>query len=403
MIVDYFKLSLKNLKNRRLRSFLTVLGIFIGIAAVVALISLGQGLQSSIAEQFSILGSNTLTITAKGSSARLPGAGVAVPLTEKDKGVVSKVRGVDIVIGRLLRPVKFEFKDEIQYNYVLSLPDDSRERQESIKDSNVELAQGKLFDPNRHGEIIIGSDFGEHVLNKKIKLREEIKIQGRSFRVVGILGKTKNPQIDRIAIMSESALRDLLNISDEYDFLSARVKEGEDIEEVKQNIEKALRKSRNVKEGKEDFEVETAEQIIGAFQNILSIVQGILVGIAAIALVVGGIGIMNTMYTSVLERTKEIGIMKSIGAKNSDILLIFLIEAGFLGLIGGFIGVILGIGIGKIAELFLMQLTGAIRIVTPVWLIVGALIFSFVVGSLAGTLPAVRASRLKPVEALRYE
>ncbi|MEM2089480.1 MAG: ABC transporter permease [Candidatus Pacearchaeota archaeon] len=402
MIIDYFKLAIKNLKSRRLRSFLTILGIVIGVAAIVALISLGQGLQSSVVEQFSVLGSNTLTITAR-ASIRTIGAKLPSPLTKEDKETVSKVRGIDIVIGGLSRVAKFEFRDEVRYAYIFSLPDDTKERERFIRDSKAELAEGKLFNPNEKEEVIVGSDFGKHIFNRKIKLREEIKIQDRSFKIVGILKKTNNPQIDRVVVMSESALRELLNVSNEYDFLSAKIKSGEDIDAVKQNVEKALRKSRNVEKGKEDFSVETPEQIISTFKNILSIVQGVLTGIAAISLVVGGIGIMNTMYTSVLERTREIGIMKAIGARNSDILLIFLIEAGFLGLIGGAIGITLGIGAGKLAEILLAKTAAMIKIATPVWLIVGSLIFSFLIGSLAGTLPAIHASRLKPIEALRYE
>ena len=133
--------------------------------------------------------------------------------------------------------------------------------------------------------------------------------------------------------------------------------------------------------------------------------QAVLVGIAAISLLVGGIGIMNTMYTSVLERTKEIGTMKAVGARNSDILLIFLMESGLLGLVGGAIGIAIGFGLGKgteyIAGMYLGS--GLLRAVFPWYLILGALAFSFIIGSLSGALPAVQASRLKPVDALRYE
>jgi len=138
---------------------------------------------------------------------------------------------------------------------------------------------------------------------------------------------------------------------------------------------------------------------------VLDIVQAVLVGIAAISLLVGGIGIMNTMYTSVVERTKEIGIMKAIGARNEDILYIFLFEAGLLGLVGGLIGVIIGFGLSKGAEYIatISLGTNLLQASVDIWLVLGALLFSFVVGIASGVLPAYQASKLKPVDALRYE
>jgi putative ABC transport system permease protein len=138
--------------------------------------------------------------------------------------------------------------------------------------------------------------------------------------------------------------------------------------------------------------------------NIISAVRMIVIGIASISLIVGGVGIMNTMYTAVMERTREIGVMKAIGARNSDILLIFLIESGLLGLIGGAVGVLLGIGTGQlITALVEHPVFGAFKAQFPLWLVGGALLFSFIVGSLSGTLPALQAARMKPADALRYE
>ena len=126
---------------------------------------------------------------------------------------------------------------------------------------------------------------------------------------------------------------------------------------------------------------------------------------AAISLLVGGIGIANTMYTSVLERTKEIGVMKSVGAKNSDITLIFLIESGLLGLVGGIIGIVLGVGIGQIVEYIAINRLGTtlLQVSTPFWLIISCLLFAFLAGAAFGTLPALRAAKINPTEALRYE
>ena len=187
--------------------------------------------------------------------------------------------------------------------------------------------------------------------------------------------------------------------------ITVKVKPNEDVNKVADEIEDRLRRDRGQKAGEEDFRVQTSEQLAQTFTTIFSIVQAVFIGIAAISLVVGGIGIMNTMYTAVLERTREIGIMKAVGAKNSDILTLFLVESGILGLVGGaivvLIGVLLGVGASFIAGQALG--TGLLKAYFPWYLIVGALIFSFVVGCASGVLPALQASKLKPVDALRYE
>ena len=187
--------------------------------------------------------------------------------------------------------------------------------------------------------------------------------------------------------------------------LYVQIKPGFSPEQVAENIKKELRKERNEKEGEETFSIQTFKQLLETFQNVFAVVQGVLVGIAAISLIVGGIGIMNTMYTSVLERTKEIGTMKAVGARNSDILTIFLIESGLLGLIGGAIGIMIGVGLGKGAEYVASVALGVslFRASFPLWLIFGALLFSFLIGSFSGLLPALQASKMKPVDALRYE
>jgi len=144
---------------------------------------------------------------------------------------------------------------------------------------------------------------------------------------------------------------------------------------------------------------------LGAFGTILNIITAFLAGIAAISLVVGGIGIMNTMYTSVLERTKEIGVMKAVGAKNSDVLWIFLIESGLIGLVGGLIGVLLGFGAAKLIEFIVVEQlnTNLLRAAAPPILIFGCLAFAFLVGAVSGVWPAWRATKIKIVDALRYE
>ena len=174
---------------------------------------------------------------------------------------------------------------------------------------------------------------------------------------------------------------------------------------IAEKIKVELRRFRDVKKDEEDFDIQTPEQLLGSFGDVLNIVQSVLIGIAAISLLVGGIGIANTMYTAVIERTKEIDIMKSVGAQNKDILLIFVIESGMLGLAGGAIGIAVGIGLSKLVEYlaFVYLGTSLIKAFFPWYLILGSLLFSFLVGTISGLLPARQAASLKPVDALRYE
>ncbi|MCH7902390.1 FtsX-like permease family protein [archaeon] len=176
------------------------------------------------------------------------------------------------------------------------------------------------------------------------------------------------------------------------------------MKEVAERVEKKLKKSRDVNDKTQDFTILTPEELLESFGTVLNIITGFLIGVATISLIVGGIGIANTMYASVLERMKEIGIMKSVGARNKDILSIFIIESGILGAIGGILGVTLGFLIssagGKIAA---QAGFSFLKPSFPLWLTAGSILFAFIIGAVSGSLPAYRASKLKPVDALRYE
>jgi len=214
-----------------------------------------------------------------------------------------------------------------------------------------------------------------------------------------------NPEDDQNVMITESAIREIYGVENDVSAIFAKTDKGFDPGKVGEDIEDKLRKSRGVKEGKEDFSVQTPEEFLNALNNILAIVNFVLIGIAGISLLVGGIGITNTMYTAVLERTKDIGIMKAIGARNSHVGAIFLIESGMLGLAGGSIGIIIGVGISQGVAYMIRESLGLkiFHAFFPWYLIVGALLFSFVVGCIAGFLPARQASKLRPVEALSYE
>ncbi len=405
MLKDLFIFSVKNLRNRKLRSWLTMIGIFIGIASIVALIGLGEGLREAINSQFGFLGTDILAITASGGMGP-PGSGVVDPLTDKELNELKGVKGIEGAAGRIMESVKFVFNKKASFSYAISLPDgDSRKILEHVL--TMEAQKGRLLEDGDKNVVFLGSMFfdKDNTFGKIITPGSKVEILGREFKVIGIMEKKGNPMLDSVVFMNEDDLRNLVDRpEDEYDIIGVRFSENADVDKVKQDIEKKLRKIRGVKEGEENFAVETPASMLEQVNSIILGIQIFVYIIAGISILVGGIGIMNTMYTAVIERTKEIGIMKSIGARNSAVFTLFFIESGLLGTVGGIIGTIIGFlaatGLALIGRLALKSEIIAAHF--PTSLIIGAILFSFTLGSFFGTLPAIQASRLNPVDALRH-
>jgi len=403
MFLDLFKLAFKNVGKRKKRAALTMLGVFIGIAAVVALISLGQGLQQTINEQFEKVGGDKIIVQAKElgfTGQNAPGA-----LTEDEVDIAEDVVGVKEAAGALFRTGQIRFKDVQRTMFLIGVPDDARDVDLLNEFNTWEIGQGRLLSHKDSGKAVIGSTVAENRFGREVRIGDKLEIDEEKFEVVGILKRMGDPGIDGGVALAEEDIRRVLNDTESFSYIVAQSAQGEDPEDIAKDITKDIRRDRGLDEGKEDFTVQTATDLIASFNAVLNIIQAVFLGIAAISLLVGGIGIMNTMYTAVLERTREIGVMKAIGAKNSDVLAVFLIESGLLGVAGGIIGIVIGFGISKSVEVFVNASFGAgtLHAIMPWYLIAGALTFSFVVGAASGYLPAKQASSLKPVDALRYE
>lgn len=404
MIKDFFVLGLNNLKRRRLRSWLTMIGIFIGIAAVVALISLGQGLQDYISDEFEKLGADKIIIQPKLLGPPGSVTSESLILKKKDLDSIEDIRGVKWAIGMLMKTGQSTFKEESSIGYIVGINPKDSELLSEIQ--SYEVLEGRNLKEKDKFKVVVGYNhiYGD-IWENNLQIGNTLEIEGYEFKVVGVLKKIGNPFDDGSFYLTKDILREILDVGDEESQIIAKTEEGFNPEEVADTIERKLRKSRGEKEDQETFNVQTSEQLLGTFQSIFSVVQGVLVGIAAISLLVGGIGIMNTMYTSVIERTKEIGTMKAIGAKNSHVLLLFLLESGLLGLVGGLIGVGIGVGLAKGTEYIAAVYIGSplLQASMSPMILGGALAFSFVIGTLSGILPALQASKLKPADALRFE
>ncbi len=362
--------------------------------------------EKAINEQFNSIGTNRISISPAGNSFGPPSAGASSSkVTEDDERLIKNIEGVTKTFGFLLDPGQIEFNGKTKFSYVQGIPDDPS-KYGNIR-ARFEIIKGRELKPRDKNKVIIGYNLAtkDNLFGKTLNIGDRVTIESKTFDVIGIRKKLGDPVSDDVFIIPIETHREIFNSGDRYAILTAEVGSSYSPDVVAEKIKKELRKDRNLDEGEEDFKVSTSAEAIASFKIVLNIVQAVIIGIAAISLIVGGVGIMNTMYTSVLERTKDIGILKSIGAKDSDILILFLIESGMIGLIGGIIGISIGIGLGKLVEFVALQIWGTLLIQAefPPYLIIGALLFSFIVGSIAGLLPARQASQKNPVDALRYE
>ncbi|MBT6760973.1 ABC transporter permease [Candidatus Woesearchaeota archaeon] len=404
MIKDNLRVVHSSLKRRKLRSWLTLVGILIGITAVITLISLGEGIRGAVTSQFDFLNPEVLTIRADGITMAPPGTGVSNPLQEKYLKDIQKIKGVDLAIGRIIENAQIKFNGRSHFSIAISFPKNG-DKDIIKKIVQLEIEKGNMLDSSDIYRIVVGSDYSKSdMFGKAVELRDELEIEGKKFKVKGILEKKGSFIVDHSVIINEDPLKDLYNHEDTYELIVVKVESESEIAQVKERLEKYLRKERDVDEGEEDFTVSSPEETLKSLDSTLFGIQLFIYLIAAISILVGGIGIANTMYTSVLERTRDIGVMKAIGAKDSQITVLFLLESGLLGLVGGIVGIIFGastsIILAKIGNKFLSE--GLIQINLPLEFILATLIFSFLVGLISGIVPAIKASKLKPIDALRY-
>jgi len=403
MIKDYFKLALKNLRKRKMRTWLTMLGIFISIATIFILISLSLGLQDVVEEQFRTLGVDKFFVQPSTGFLGPPGSIGGVLLTKKDVDNILEVRGVKDLSYFVAGNAKVEFAGITKYYIVWGVPSESLD---VYVESGIKIEEGRLLEKGDGYSVVLGNHHKtKNLFGRPINKGDKITINEKDVRVRGILKLIGNPDDDRMVLMDIESFREIFDIPERVDWIMIQVEEGEDVVEVSERVEEKLRKARGETKDTQEFSIMTPEELLSSFENILKIITAFLAGIAAISLLVGAIGIANTMYTSVLERTREIGVMKAIGAQNKDILIIFLIESGLLGLVGGIVGVLLGIGIGKAIEYIAINNLGTnlLQVSFPWWLIIGCLAFSFIIGAVSGVFPARQASKTNVVDALRYE
>ncbi len=402
--MNYFLYAFRNLRKKGIRSWLTLLGVFIGILAVVSLISLGSAMKAAVASQYGAGSTEIITIQAGGLSYGPPGSSVITPLTKSDVNAIDKIGSVEFAIGSNIETVSIEYNDRMKIGSVYSVPEGFEDEMYKIVD-DIEPEFGRLLQSGDSGKVFLGNGFYPAETNgfdKAIVPGKRILIDNQSFIVSGILKKKGSFFYDNTIFMYSNELDALAGNGDNVDLISVKVRNKDLVDRAKEDIEKLLRQRRNVDVGEEDFSVTTPEASLATVNSVLGAIQAFIIIIASISILVGSIGIINTMTTSVLERKKEIGIMKAVGSKNSQIFMQFFIESGFLGLIGGTFGAIFGVLVGYAGTMGINSWIGTtINPQINFWLIFFSLAGSFLIGSTAGIVPAMKAAKQNPVQALR--
>lgn len=394
------KYSLENIYKRRKRSWLTIISVLIGIASITALISFGYGISSYVESLSTKMGTDKLIVMARGISP----IGSSVKFDKFDVDAIKKVNGVEEVVGFYSISAEIEYNNEKRYTYVIG--GDFKEHRKLIEElTTVEIISGDALSSNEKLKAVLGYNyqFADKIFSKPLKVGDRIIVNGHPLTISGFYGAVGTPDDDSQIYITETAAEEVFGATS-YSEIFVRVSPGENATKIAEDVTKELRSHRNQKKGAEDFFVQTFEQAIMTFTTILNVVIAVVLLIAVISVVVASVNIMNTMYASILERTKEIGIFKAIGARNSEILTIFVIESGILSLIGGVLGFAIGFLIAQVAGIIIGQAGYGFLKPYFTWLLTAQIIsFAFLVGVAAGILPAYNASKLRPVESLRYE
>ena len=390
--MSYWRLATAGLRHQWIRSFLTTLGIVIAVAAVFTLFSTINGLKLTVMTELSKVGANKIII-APGTTGMMNLGGVY--FTESDVKTVQRVPGVKDVLPIAIASGSAECCGKGAG--ILLEGADPGEFSKIYESMGAYVEDGR---PLRSGDkytALVGNSIAHDAFGKDLHAGTTILINGKRFKIVGILKKTGGP-MDSAVYVPISAFEELTGKSDKYCRIVATTSTGADITRIAERIKRALKLHR----GQEDFHILTPERMANMANQIISIIEALLVSIAAIALIVGAVGIMNTMYMSVTERTREIGVMKAVGATRGQIMTVFLVEAGLLGLIGGVVGTLLGLGITSVAEKVLQAMVlDTYRASYNPFVAISLIAFSAVMGIISGYLPAKEGADKDPIEAIR--
>lgn len=396
-----FRTAWRSLTINKMRSVLTALGIIIGVASVIVMVSLGQGATSGITERISSMGTNILTIMPRGGMGVTRGAGGST-LTTGDAEQIAKLPYVKNVASVAQSSSATVVAGSTTWNTSIS-----GTTPEMSKIKEWEFNQGGFFTQedvdNMNRVAVLGQTVVENLYaNSNAQIGSAITINGLSFTVIGVLpeiGSSGPQDSDDIIYIPLTTLQQRLTGSTSISSVTVQASDKDALTFLQNTITNLLReRHRLADDADDDFRIMDSAELLSTVEDTSRILTLLLGGIAAVSLLVGGIGVMNIMLVSVTERTREIGIRMAIGATTKDILNQFMIESIMLCIVGGFIGTLLGWGISRVFG----SLSGW-TMVMPVWSAIMAIAFSTIVGVVFGYYPARKAAELDPIEALHYE
>lgn len=404
MLYEAVRLALQAILRNAFRSFLTVLGIVIGVAAVIAMVTVGQGSTEQVQADVSTLGTNLLMVRP-GQPSQGPGSGVggtAASLTLKDvEAIEQQIPSVAVATPSNSRSMTAIFGN-VNYTTTVTGTDNR-----FLIARDWALAKGRSFYESelRTGSsaCILGNTVQETLFGNGDPLGANIRLKQISCRVIGTLAvkgaSSFGTDQDDIVLLPIRAFQRRIAGNQDVSMIYASIRNGISTDKAKADIESLMRERRRIGPLEEDdFNVFDMEQISSMLTGITSVLTGLLSAVAAVSLLVGGIGIMNIMLVSVTERTREIGIRLAVGATERQVLLQFLVEATVLSLIGGLIGILLGLALGLLGARML-----SVPFAPSASIVLAAFIFSALVGVVFGYFPARRAARMDPIEALRHQ
>ena len=392
------KTAIGDFKRSKVRTFLTALGITIGVLSVVMLIALGLGLKNYLKEQFENMGANLVMILpgsgfggGEGSSAMGAGLVAGTKFDETDVASLKRIPNNKYVVPLYFSSAAVEAEGRKKSSYLMGVSEDH------FALMNSKVLKGELFSKSqvqaRAKVAVLGFTIAKDLFDQaEDGVGKTIRFENSRFKVIGVLEKVGDPDQDASVIIPYKTTFGAINPDKTFWAIYMGVESENDVPAVKKKAEEILLKRYD----KEDFSVTEQSELLSTVNQIFNIVNGVLVAIGSISLLVGGIGIMNIMYATVTERTKEVGIRRAVGATESDILKQFMVEAVVLSLLGGLIGLILASLMVLVVRLFFPAAISLFAVIIT-------LAISSGIGIFFGVFPARRAAKLPPIEAIRYE